>query len=153
MSKRLRAGVVAVLGFVAAMLVSAPPAFAKASADLQEQPRTGWGRGGAGQTQTQQQDRTPIPGAVGSEPSPLLFHEAWTRAPLTQPMVQANLGNQNLTLHIYGNAGEIRKTFHPVDDYTYTGETTTNWVIAVSDKASTWDLSGTAKIRLKTQNT
>jgi len=97
--------------------------------------------------------RTPIPGAAGTEPSPLLFHEAWTRAPLTQPMVQANLGNQQLTLHIYGNASEIRKTFHPVDDYTYTGETTSNWAVTVSDKSSAWDLSGTAKIRLKTQNT
>ena len=153
MSKRLSAGVVAVLGLVAATMLSAQPAFAKASADPQEQPQTGRGRRGAGQAQAPQQDRTPIPGAAGSEPSPLLFHEAWTRAPLTQPMGQANLGNQNLTLHIYGNANEIRKTFHPVDDYTYTGETTTNWAITVSDKASRWDLSGTAKIRLKTQNT
>jgi hypothetical protein len=82
----------------------------------------------------------------------LLFHEAWTRAPLTQPMVQENLGNQHLTLHLYGNANEIRKTMHPADDYTYTGETTTNWAITVSDKAAYWDLSGNAKIRLKTQN-
>ena len=69
-----------------------------------------------------------------ADPAKLLFHEAWTRAPLTQPMVQANLGNQHLTLHIYGNADEIRKTLHPTDDYTYTGETTTNWAITVSDK-------------------
>jgi hypothetical protein len=140
-SRRLSAGVLPVLGLVAATIVSAQ----------QEQPRAGRGRG-VGQPQGQQQDRTPIPGARGSEPSPLLFHEAWTRAPLTQPMVQENLGNQKLTLHLYGNANEIRKTFHPTDDYTYTGETTTNWAITVSDKASTWDLSGTAKIRLKTQN-
>lgn len=99
------------------------------------------------------QERTPIPGAAGTQPSPLLFHEGWTRAPLTQPMGQANLGNQHLTLHIYGNANDIRKAFHPSDDYTYTGETTSNWAITVSDKSSTWDLSGTAKIRLKTQNT
>ena len=99
------------------------------------------------------QERTPIPGAAGMRPSPLLFHEGWTRAPLTQPMGQANLGNQHLTLHIYGNATDIRKAFHPSDDYTYTGETTSNWAITVSDKSSTWDLSGTAKIRLKTQNT
>ena len=30
------------------------------------------------------------------------------------------LQNQSLTLHIYGNASEIRKTYHPVEDYTYT---------------------------------
>ena len=99
-----------------------------------------------------QQQRVRVPGSPGTEPSPLLFHEAWTRAPLTQPMVQDNLGNKHLTLHIYGNANDIRKTFHPIDDYTYTGETTSNWAITVSDTSSIWDLSGTAKVRLKTQN-
>ena len=87
-----------------------------------------------------------------AESATLLFHEAWTRAPLTQPMVQENLGNQHLTLHLYGSANEIRKTRHPTDDYTYTGEATTNWAITVSDKASSWDLSGNGMIRLKTQN-
>jgi hypothetical protein len=91
--------------------------------------------------------------APSSQNPPLLFHEAWTRAPLTQPMVQENLGNQHLTLHIYGNASEIRKTMHPADDYTYTGETTTNWAITVSDKTASWNLAAGGKIRLKTQNT
>jgi len=90
---------------------------------------------------------------LNAEPATLLFHEAWTRAPLTQPMVQENLGNQHLTLHIYGNPEQIRKAMHPADDYTYTGETTTNWAITVSDKRWLWDLSRTGKIRLKTQNT
>ena len=67
-------------------------------------------------------------------------------------MVQANLGNQHLTLHIYGDASEIRKTMHPADDYTYTGETTSNWALTVSDKSSYWDLTGSARIRLVTQN-
>ena len=98
-------------------------------------------------------ERVRVPGSPGTEPAALLFHEAWTRAPLSQPMTQDNLGNKHLTLHIYGNADHIRKAMHPVDDYTYTGETTSNWALTVSDKASTWDLSGTAKIRLKTQNT
>ena len=98
------------------------------------------------------QQRIRVPGSPGTEPSPLLFQEVWTRAPLTQPMVQDNLGNKQLTLHIYGNANEIRKTYHPTDDYTYTGETTSNWAITVSDASAIWDLSGTAKIRLKTQN-
>ena len=95
---------------------------------------------------------TPIPGRGNAE-APLLFREAWTRAPLTQPMVQENLANQHLTLHIYGNADEIRKAMHPNDDYTYTGETTTNWAITVSDNTAHWDLSSGGKIRLKTQNT
>ena len=90
--------------------------------------------------------------AQSQPPATLLFHEAWTRAPLTQPMTQENLGNQTLTLHLYGNPNEIRKTMHPIDDYTYTGEATTNWAITVSDKLSLWDLSATGRIRLKTQN-
>jgi len=87
-----------------------------------------------------------------TEPAKHLFHEAWTRAPMAQPMVQDNLGNQHLTLHIYGNASEIRKAFHPDEDYTYTGETTTNWAITVSDKTAFWDLARDGRIRLQTRN-
>jgi hypothetical protein len=95
----------------------------------------------------------PAQGRTGAAaPATLIFHEAWTRAPLTQPMVQENLGNQHLTLHIYGNASEIRKTMHPADDYTYTGETTSNWAITVSDGKALWDLTRTGRVRLKTQN-
>ena len=50
--------------------------------------------------------------AGAQAPAVLLFHEAWTR-PMAQPMVQSSLGNAFLTLHIYGNATEIRKTMHP----------------------------------------
>jgi len=87
-----------------------------------------------------------------ASPATLLFREAWTRAPMAQPMTQANLGNPNLTLHVYGNADEIRKTFHPDEDYTYTGETTTNWALTVSDKAALWDLTRDARMRIKTRN-
>ena len=61
-------------------------------------------------------------------------------------MVQSSLANQMLTLHIYGNANEIRKTMHPTESYTYTGETTTNWAITVSDKTSYWDATGDSRI-------
>ena len=106
--------------------------------------RQGGGRQGRG-------SGTPIPGA--NEPPKLIFREGWTRAPLSQPFTQANLGNQHLTLHIYGDANQIRKAMHPLDDYTYTGETTTNWALTVSDKASLWDVTSGGKIRFKTQNT
>jgi len=104
------------------------------------------GRGGPGRT-----GGTPIPGSA--EPPRMLFHEGWTRAPLSQPITQANLANQQLALHIYGDPTQIRKAMHPLDDYTYTGETTTNWALTVSDKASLWDASGGGKVRFKTQNT
>lgn len=100
----------------------------------------GRGRGGGGFT-----------GAPAS-PATLLFREAWTRAPMAQPMTQENLGNQHLRLHIYGKADEIRKTFHPDEDYTYTGETTTNWALTVSDPKVHWDLSGDGRVRFRTRN-
>jgi len=102
---------------------------------------SGQGRGGRG-------GFTGAPAA----PATLLFREAWTRAPMAQPMTQENLGNQQLRLHIYGNADEIRKTFHPDEDYTYTGETTTNWALTVSDPATLWDLSGDGRVRFRTRN-
>ncbi len=67
--------------------------------------------------------------------------------------VQENLGNQHLTLHIYGNADEIRKTFHPDEDYTYTGETVGNWALTVSDKTVVLESRPlTAAFDLKTRN-
>jgi hypothetical protein len=87
-----------------------------------------------------------------ANPATLLFREAWTRAPMAQPMTQENLGNQHLRLHIYGNPDEIRKTFHPDEDYTYTGETTTNWALTVSDPKAHWDLAGDGRVRVRTRN-
>jgi hypothetical protein len=93
------------------------------------------------------------PAGMGTdEIAPLIFEEKWTRAPQAQPMTQANLGNQSLTLHLYGDMDGIRKTYHPIEDYTYTGETKTNWAITVSDAKNAWDLTGAAKIMLRTRN-
>ena len=88
-----------------------------------------------------------------SESGPtLLFEEKWTRAPMAQPMLQANLGNQHLILHAYGDTNGIRKTYHPTEDYTYTGETKSNWALTVSDPKNLWDLTGNAKIMVRTRN-
>jgi len=103
--------------------------------------QAGQGRGGG----------TLIPG--GNEPPKMIFQEGWTRAPMAQPITQENLGNQHLTMHIYGDATQIRKAMHPLDDYTYTGETTSNWALTVSDKTSLWDVTRGGKIRFVTQNT
>jgi hypothetical protein len=120
-------------------LVSGLAVFLAASPDAsQPPPRPAGGRGGF----------TSAP----SEPAQLLFHEAWTRAPMAQPMTQDNLGNKDLDLHIYGNANEIRKAFHPEEDYTYTGETVENWALTVSARASYWNLAGDGRIRFRTRN-
>lgn len=93
------------------------------------------------------------PAGMGSEEiAPLIFAEHWTRAPQAQPITQANLGNQNLSLHLYGDVDGIRKTYHPIEDYTYTGETRTNWALTVSDPNNFWDLRGAARVMLRTRN-
>jgi hypothetical protein len=110
------------------------------------------GRGRAGRS-------GPARGANGAptfgtdENAQLIFEEHWTNAPLTQPMKQENLGNQNLELHLYGDVVGIRKTQHPTEDYTYTGETRNTWMITVSDPKSYFDLRLPAKMTLRTRNT
>src|SRR6188508_3037310 len=91
-----------VMAFVAGIHAQSAPAGAA-------NPQTGGREAGAGRAGgapgargATTGERTPIPGS--NEPPKLIFHEAWTRAPMAQPITQANLGNQNLTLHIYGNA-------------------------------------------------
>jgi hypothetical protein len=71
---------------------------------------------------------------------------------MSQPMVQDNLANKQLGLHIYGNANEIRKAFHPEEDYTYTGETVENWALTVSDRTLYWNLAGDGRVRFRTRN-
>lgn len=87
-----------------------------------------------------------------AEIAPLIFDEKWSRAPEAEPMTQANLGNQFLSLHLYGDTQWIRKTYHPLEDYTYTGETVTNWAITVSDPKNYWDLTRSGKMMLRTRN-
>ena len=87
------------------------------------------------------------------ENAPLIWEEHWTRAPMTQPMTQGNLGNPSLRLHIYGDPAGIRKTQHPNEDYTYTGESPNNWMLTVSDPTSYWDLRVPGKIMMRTRNT
>jgi hypothetical protein len=134
MTKRILAGVIAI-GAAAALV----RAHAGGTANDPPTEQAGQGRTGGGFT------------SAPSDPATLLFHEAWAM-PMAQPMVQESLANQFLTLHIYGNADEIRKTMHPTEGYTYTGETTTNWAITVSDKTKLWDLSRDGRMRLKTRN-
>ena len=91
-------------------------------------------------------------GGMGSaEIAELIFEEHWTRGPMTQPMNQSNLGNQDLTFHLYGDQ-QVRKSMHPTEDYTYSGETKTNWAITVGDPKNYWDLSGSGKMMLRTRN-
>jgi hypothetical protein len=110
----------------------------------------------AQQAPAPQGQRAPRQGGFTSppdNPAVLLFRETWATT-MTQPMVQASISNKALTLHIYGDANEIRKATHAADDehYTYTGETTTNWALTLSDPRHYWDLTGDGRFRMQTRN-
>jgi hypothetical protein len=125
------------------------------SAQTQTPPATaGRGaRGGQAGAPAQTEGRGRGQGGSTATPAVLLFRETWATV-MAQPMVQASLSNQSLRLHIYGDPEEIRKTTHAAQDehYTYTGETTTNWAITVSDPKQYWDLSGDGRFRMQTRN-
>jgi hypothetical protein len=91
---------------------------------------------------------------IGGNPAgaPLIFEETWNNLPMAQPMTQAHLSNRNLTLHLYGDVSAIRKSAHPTENYTYTGESVTNWAVTFSEPGSLYNLSRNGKVRLKTRN-
>jgi hypothetical protein len=91
---------------------------------------------------------------IGRNPegAPLIFLEEWNSEPLAQPITQEHLSNQDLTLNLYGDINGIRKSAHTTENYTYTGETITNWGLTLSDPDATWDLSRNGMVMLKTRN-
>lgn len=86
------------------------------------------------------------------EPASLIFLEEWNSEPLAQPITGEHLSNLDLTLHLYGDVDSIRKSAHPTENYTYTGEAVTNWGLTVSDPEAYWDLSRNGMVMLKTRN-
>ena len=86
------------------------------------------------------------------EGAPLLFLEEWNSEPLAQPITQEHLSNPDLTLNLYGDINGIRKSAHPTENYTYTGEAITNWGLTLSDPAAYWDLTRNGKMMLMTRN-
>jgi len=85
-------------------------------------------------------------------PAPLLFREEWNSLPMAQPITAEHLSNTGLTLNLYGDVAGIRKSQHPTENYTYTGETLTNWGLTLSDPEAYWDLSRNGRVMLKTRN-
>jgi len=147
-------GLVATASLLAAQAPSGSPAApAEGAAVSQEQAPAGPGAGRGGRGQGQGAQGQARGGGGRGEPAVMLFRETWATV-AAQPMVQASISNQALVLNIYGSADEIRKTTHAAQDehYTYTGETTTNWAITLSDPKSHWDLSGDGRLRMQTRN-
>jgi hypothetical protein len=86
-----------------------------------------------------------------ADPAVLLFREGWSR-PMAQPMVQESLAKPvPHAAHLRQRRGGAQDDA-PDEDYTYTGETQSNWAITVSDKTALWDLSRDGRMRIKTRN-
>ena len=149
MASRVFVRMMAILVLAGAAVAQAPPQGTGAN---EQRGSAGAPARGAQDVQGARRSGAPPSGSIGSaEIAQLIFEEHWTRAPMAQPITQANLGNQDLMLHLYGDQ-QVRKAYHPTEDYTYSGETKTNWALTVSDPKNYWDLSGTAKMMLRTRN-
>jgi hypothetical protein len=110
------------------------------------------GRGGRGGQAAQQS-----PGATTAVYPPLFFREDWKfdksvpnvndeREP-EHPIVQTDVANANLEVHLYGDKAGTRTVLQPYNkDITYVMSllTTSNWAIALRDKNNDVDLTGLA---------
>jgi hypothetical protein len=107
------------------------------------------GRGGQAAQQS--------PGATTAVYPPLFFREDWkfdksvpnvnTEREPEHPIVQTDVANENLEVHLYGDKAGTRTVLQPYNkDITYVMSllTTSNWAIALRDKNNDVDLTGLA---------
>jgi hypothetical protein len=128
----------------------APAVQAPAEAGRQGGGRQGGQAGRQGGGLNRAPDGIPLNGMPAENvPKPgLLFREGWNNLPIAQPITQAHLANQHLTLHLYGDTANIRKSNHEPYYYTYTGETRSNWALTVSDRTRHMNFLPLGKVRV-----
>lgn len=86
----------------------------------------------------------------------LFFREDWKEIPAEIPLNQKHVANADLTVHLYG-AGQdsIKKSNHekPVDDpfYIWSGLCLENWMVSLKHTSKNVDLTGFAKIKLRSK--
>jgi hypothetical protein len=86
----------------------------------------------------------------------LFFREDWKEIPAEIPLSQKHVDNTELLVGLYG-AGKhsLKKSNHekPVDDpfYVRSGLCLENWMVALKHKQSNVDLTGFAKIKLRSK--
>ena len=88
--------------------------------------------------------------------SKLFFREDWKEIPAATPVTQEHVVNPNLILALYGPAKEqIKKSNHPPipNDpyYIWSGDCKGNWALSLSYRDKWVDLTGDAKIILRTR--
>ena len=86
----------------------------------------------------------------------LLFREDWKEIEAALPVTQEHVANPDLILSLYGSASsEIKKSNHPniPNDpyYIWSGECKGTWALGLRHKALLVDLSGDAKIRIRSK--
>ncbi len=96
-----------------------------------------------------------IPAYSASKP-PLFFREDWVESEAATPATQAHVVNSQLTLSLYGPGKEgVKKSHHdkPADDpyYIWTGACTANCAVTLKHKKSFGNLSGAARVRLRSK--
>lgn len=93
---------------------------------------------------------------TASSQSQLFFREDWKEIPAATPVTQEHVANPDLILSLYGPAkDEIKKSNHPPipNDpyYIWSGDCKGNWALGLHDRNKWVDLTGDAKINLRTR--
>jgi len=86
----------------------------------------------------------------------LFFREDWKEIPAEIPLHQGHVENADLTVQLYGaGLDSLKKSHHeePVDDpyYVWSGLCLGNWMVTLKHKTKNVDLTGFAKIRMRTK--
>jgi len=86
----------------------------------------------------------------------LFFHEGWKETPPEIPLNQNHVENTDLTVQLYGaGLDSLKKSNHdkPVDDpfYVWSGLCLDNWMVSLKHKTKNVDLSGFAKIKMRSK--
>ena len=94
--------------------------------------------------------------STASSQSKLFFREDWKEIPAATPVTQEHVANPNLIMSLYGPAkDEIKKSNHPPipNDpyYIWSGDCKGNWALSLRNRDKWVDLTGDAKINLRTR--
>lgn len=93
---------------------------------------------------------------VARSQSKLFFREDWKEIPAATPVTQEHVANPELILSLYGPAKDgVKKSNHPPipNDpyYIWSGECSGNWALSLRHRNQWVDLTGDAKINLRTR--
>lgn len=93
---------------------------------------------------------------VARSQSKLFFREDWKETPAATPVTQEHVANPELILSLYGPAKNgVKKSNHPPipNDpyYIWSGECKDNWALSLRHRNQWVDLTGDAKINLRTR--